>query len=89
VDVSERDPRTLSRTELEAILRQRVTVSVPFAGACCGLSRATAYVAAHDGSLPTIRISGRLLVPTAKLLAMLGLDEPCESTDRTEPEELR
>ena len=39
------------------------------------IGRSTAYAAAHDGSLPTIRVSSRLLVPTAKLLAMIGVAE--------------
>ena len=43
-----------------------------------GIGRSTAYAAARDGSLPVLRIAGRLLVPTAKLAAMLGLDERSE-----------
>ena len=36
-----------------------------------GISRSAAYRAAARGEIPTIRIGGRLLVPTAKLYAML------------------
>ena len=39
-----------------------------------GIGRSTAYAAARDGSLPVLRISHRLLVPTAKLLAMIGCE---------------
>lgn len=51
------------------------TCSIETAATILGIGRSTAYAAARDGSLPTVRISGRILVPTAKLRAMLGLDE--------------
>lgn len=50
------------------------TISIPAAGAIFGLSRAASYQAAQRGEIPTIRLGKRLLVPTAKLLALLGLD---------------
>jgi excisionase family DNA binding protein len=55
-------------------LRERHTCSVDEAAAVLGVGRSTAYAAARDGSLPTLRLSKRILVPTAKLLEMLGLD---------------
>ena len=55
------------------ILRERATCSIEEAAAVLGIGRSTAYAAARDGSLPTLRLSHRLLVPTASLLAMLGL----------------
>lgn len=64
-------PRTLTIDEL----RTRHTCSIDQAAAVLGIGRSTAFAAAHDGSLPTLRLSNRLLVPTAKLLAMLGLEE--------------
>ena len=36
------------------------------------LSRGTAYEAVRRGDIPTIRIGRRLLVPRARLMAMLG-----------------
>jgi len=69
------DPQTISRKQLASYLRSCSTVSVPFAGACCGISRAASYGAARDGSLPTLRLSHRLLVPTAKLSVLLGFEE--------------
>jgi len=71
----EPDPRELSRDELAAYLRSRSTVSVPFAGACCGISRAASYCAARDGSLRTLKLGSRLLVPTSWLEAQLGLGD--------------
>ena len=56
-------------------LRGRATCSVDEAAAILGIGRSTAYAAVRDGSLPVLRISKRLLVPTAKLLAMIGLDQ--------------
>lgn len=58
------------------------TISVEEAGEILGVSRRSAYRAAETGELPTLRLGRRLLVPTPKLLAMLGLD-----ADRHEPGE--
>jgi excisionase family DNA binding protein len=38
------------------------------------ISRGSAYEAARSNQIPTIRIGRRLLVPRAKLLALLGED---------------
>jgi excisionase family DNA binding protein len=53
-------------------LRNRVTVNVwPEAGKVLGLSKNTTYAAAKRGDIPTLRIGGRIVVPVARLLAML------------------
>jgi excisionase family DNA binding protein len=49
------------------------TISVEEAGEILGVSRRSAYRAAENGELPTLRLGRRLLVPTARLKAMLGL----------------
>lgn len=49
------------------------TVSVEHAAKLLGVSRSTAYRAAAAGQLPTITFGRRLLVPTARLLEMLGV----------------
>jgi excisionase family DNA binding protein len=49
------------------------TVSVEEAGELLGISRRSAYRAAANGELPTLRLGRRLLVPTARLLEMLGV----------------
>jgi len=67
---SEKRPR-LGLEELST----RPTCSVDEAAAVLGIGRSTAFAAARDGSLPTVRLSHRMLVPTAKLLAMLGIEE--------------
>ena len=56
------------------LAEEQPVVSVPTAGAAIDLGRSAAYAAAHRGEIPTIRIGGRLLVPTAALRQMLGLD---------------
>jgi len=53
----------------------RPTVTIEEAARLLGVSRGSAYAAAHDGSLPTIRLGAkRLLVPTAALRRLLQLD---------------
>ena len=60
--------------ELLRRLLANPTCSVDDAAAAMGIARSTAYAAARDGSLPVLRISHRILVPTAKLCAMLGIE---------------
>ncbi len=50
-------------------------VTVEHAGRILGIGRSAAYQAASRGDLPTIRIGRRLVVPTARLRALLGIDE--------------
>ncbi len=50
----------------------RATMTVEEAAALLGISRSAAYRAVAAGQLPTIRLGRRLLVPTAKLEALLG-----------------
>jgi len=53
---------------------QRLTVSVEEAGRILGISRGSAYARAEDGSLPTLRLGKRLLVPKSALDKMLRID---------------
>jgi excisionase family DNA binding protein len=48
-----------------------LTVTVEDAARILGISRGAAYTHARDGSLPTIRLGKRLLVPRAALDKML------------------
>lgn len=55
-------------------------LTVEDAGKLLMLSRGSAYEAARRGDIPTIRIGRRLLVPRARLMAMLaGEREPVEA----------
>lgn len=51
------------------------TLTVEKAAELLGISRRSAYRAANSGELPTLRLGRRLVVPTARLLALLGVAE--------------
>ena len=48
-----------------------LTCSVPVAAKLLGIGRATAYKAAAEGSLPSIRVGRRIVIPTAALRRLL------------------
>jgi excisionase family DNA binding protein len=51
---------------------ERLTMTVKEAGDALGVSRATAYMLASTGQIPTIRLGERrLVVPRAALMKML------------------
>ena len=52
------------------------TMTIEQAGELLGLSRSSAYRAAARGELPTLRFGRRLIVPTGRLLDLLGFDDP-------------
>ncbi len=56
--------------------RERPTLTVKEAASLLGISLHGAYDAAHRGELPVIWIGRRMLVPTAALMALVGLDGP-------------
>lgn len=60
-------------------LRVRPTVTVEEAADLIGLSRTGAYAAVRNGQLPSIRVGRRIVVPTARLLRMLGEEGPDRS----------
>ena len=51
--------------------RERPTVTVDEVAVILGVSRGTAYAAVRDGTIASLRIGRRLVVPTARLIAML------------------
>jgi hypothetical protein len=67
-----RGPQPLTLDEL----RSRPTVTVPQAGMVLGLGKDAAYECARRGDIPTIRLGRRVVVPTPRLLAMLGVEVP-------------
>lgn len=62
---------------------RKPTLTVEEAGELLGISRGSAYQAARDGTIPTLRIGRRVIVPTARLLAVLGLDGSSSSEPPT------
>jgi len=53
---------------------ERATLKPEEAFALIGLSRASGYKALKRGEIPSIRLGSKLLVPTAELRDMLGLE---------------
>jgi excisionase family DNA binding protein len=56
-------------------LRGRATCSVEQICSLLSIGRSTGYAAVKDGSLPSLRVSNRILIPLPKVWALLGLDE--------------
>jgi excisionase family DNA binding protein len=50
----------------------RKTLTVEEAAKLLGIGRGLAYEGVRDGSIPSVRIGRRVLVPRARLLALLG-----------------
>jgi len=50
------------------------TLSVERTGELFDVSRSNAYGGVKDGTIPSIRIGRRIVVPTAELLRLLGWD---------------
>ena len=58
----------------DELLQLPPMITVPLAGRILGLkSRSAAYRAAARGDLPTIRMCGKLFVPTELVLQRIGL----------------
>ena len=55
-----------------------MTLTIEQTAQLLGISRSAAYRAAAAGQIPTVRIGRRLLVPTARLLEMLGFEPPAD-----------
>jgi excisionase family DNA binding protein len=52
--------------------RESLVYSVPEAGRLLSLSRATSYMLANQGVIPTIRLGRRLVVPKIAIQRMLA-----------------
>lgn len=62
-------------------VEQRLTCTITEAAHLLGIGRDAAYRAATAGTLPTLRLGRRLVVPVPKLLAMLGATRPGAGQD--------
>ena len=67
---------------IEEARRLPTILSVEQAGQLFDLGRSAAYEAVERGELPVLRFGRRLVVPTARLLAMLGLEPDDEGDAR-------
>ncbi len=54
------------------------TLSVATASRLLGISRQSAYTAVKRGDLPSVRVGGRILVPTHRLMALLDGKPPAK-----------
>lgn len=59
----------------------RRTISVTEAAVCLGVSRNTAYQAVRQGTIPSIRVGRRVLVPVHALKALLSLETAASPTN--------
>lgn len=59
---------------------ERLTVTVAQAAVMLGISRTSAYQRVRRGEIPTVRLGRRLVVPKARLLAMLEGEPPAISS---------
>jgi len=63
--------------------QEKLVFSVTEAGALLGLGRNKAYALAKDGTMPTMRLHGRIVVPRGRFMAWLDSDNATE-TDKGE-----
>jgi excisionase family DNA binding protein len=63
-------------TAMERLASLPPMISVEETSKLLGVSRSAGYRAAATGQIPTLRVGRRLLVPTPRLLRMLGVVEP-------------
>jgi hypothetical protein len=59
-------------------LTEELAIPVEVAGRAIGLGRHAAYVGVKAGDIPSIKVGRRILVPTAPLRRMLGIDRDAE-----------
>lgn len=57
---------------------KRRTLTVAEAAACLGVSRNTAYDAIRRGTVPSIRLGRRILIPSQALEALLELGDSAD-----------
>jgi excisionase family DNA binding protein len=72
--LSEQDKSTEGTTKtVEEILAQP-TATVEEIGTVYGISRATAYEGVASGTIPSLRIGRRILIPCAQVRRQLGIE---------------
>lgn len=65
----------MSRKPTKKTWQDRPTVQVPEAAEILGIGRGTAFAAAASGELKVLKFGRRMVVPTAELKRLLGIDE--------------
>lgn len=74
------DKREIERDQGEQ-KQMAATITVEDAARVLGVSRDVAYRAVESGEIPSLRLGRRILVPTAKLLAMVSPGEGAATHD--------
>ena len=64
--------------------RREATLSMSQTAEILRISRNSAYAAAKRGDIPTVRFGGKILVPVARLRALLGELESIEGVNHGE-----
>ncbi|WP_067572421.1 helix-turn-helix domain-containing protein [Nocardia acidivorans] len=72
----DREPDTTHRNHWDTL---PLLLSVPRAAVLLGISRSAGYRLAESGELPTKRMGGRVYIITARLQAMLELEDRGEA----------
>jgi excisionase family DNA binding protein len=76
-------PATSTETAIESLAAdQRLTWTVPEVARLLGISKDSAYEAAHRGELPVRLIGRRMLIPRAALLRLLDGSHLPEQAER-------
>lgn len=63
------------------VTTEKLTVSVNEAAKILGISRNLAFAACKNGSLPTLKIGKRILVPKSKLMTLINGEKSPEATN--------
>jgi excisionase family DNA binding protein len=74
-----------TETQDEARTPGQLAASVPDIALMLGISSATAWKRVKDGSIPSIRLGGRVLVPLARLEALLAGEDDADAQKGEEP----
>ena len=53
-------------------IRTQLTIDIPTTARALGVSNDNAYAAAKAGTIPTLKLGRRIVVPVPALLALLG-----------------
>jgi hypothetical protein len=60
--------------KIRKVLTENLAVSVSTASKALGTGEYATYTAIKSGDIPSIKVGRRIMVPTAPLMRMLGID---------------
>lgn len=60
--------------------QEELVLTVDEAAKALRISRGLAFIAVRDGTLPSIRIGRRILIPRGALQTLLGVDTPVDTS---------